>query len=499
MGQLFAAARRKIGGVEDSMSKIENIANGNMSTLCLDVLPDGQDEAGYQAQCAGGGVGEALESAPAAMVGVEAGVEALDLGLTAPASTLPPSDTFDWGVSIDFGMEYPTGVIPAEQIPTVVANLKALKVEYVRFEIPMKESLDILSADGTPNLNNEVFATIDAIRAAGIQIVPVIGVGGRKVLPDGLTVNDPKYIEKVSKNVSDIVAALSQDRIDPSGRQIKGVTTFQIENELNAAGLATLPIYGWRQGDKWFDPEFKKDLISSLENAARTANPEVPVTLYSNFHDLISDPIPAVQVNPLLDFPLPNGWTTGQLQRLAMAILNREENVEKGVKNISPHIDKVGLDFYPNYVFPREVTEWLGLPADFALAGGALGTSEVGELLKQRVARYREITGKDVLVAETGYPSSAPSGHNQFGQAAFAKEIAEAARESGAVGLTYFRFHDPKPREDGTNPLDPKVTTEPYFGLLDANLRAKLSFAAYQGVIGRNPGDLTDVDGPLFD
>jgi hypothetical protein len=357
------------------------------------------------------------------------------------------SRDFGWGVTIDIGR---ARIVSPDRLAKIIERLKDLGVEYVRLEIPMNLAMDFAA-----NPNNPVRKSIESILKAGIDVVPILGVGSKDVLPAGLTVDSPDYVHRLATHVREVVRTLTP----------LGVSQFQIENELNAAGMATMPPYGWRSGARWWDPDFKVELLSALRWAVKVENPDA--TVYSNFHDQVSDPIPAI---PQL--------ASGQLDALNLPVqtasmlaggLLRGTFLDEALKRFAPHLDRIGLDFYPNYVLPRSITAPLGLPAEFSGAD-TLGTRAPGEKLKQRVKHYQELTGKPVVIAESGYPSSSPLRHDASEQARFAEEMTAAARDSGAVGFTYFRLSDPPRPASGVGPNE---SVEPFFGLLDHDLQPK--------------------------
>jgi hypothetical protein len=334
-----------------------------------------------------------------------------------------PQD-FRWSVSLDFGMGSPEQVFPLHKLPKVIARLKELGVQAVRFELAQKDTQDIAT-----NPQNRALQIVRAVRAAGIDVTAVVGLGGNNALEPGFNADDPKYIEKISQNVRDIARTLGP----------LGVKHFQVENEINCAGLATLPVYNWRSGRRWWSDDFKVEVVKALSEAVRGEIADA--VIYTNLHDGVTDP---------------NGSVDEMLQRFA------------------PHIDQIGLDYYSNQIVPYAVSEqmpkWLS-----QLTRGGLGTADLAEALKERVEHYQALTGKPVWISETGYPTDHSFfPHTAAGQFRFAQEMADAARQSGAAGFNYFRLMD----RDGTPPgglakLAPNHGIEPYFGLLDAELNPK--------------------------
>ncbi|MCC6746047.1 MAG: hypothetical protein IT371_00225 [Deltaproteobacteria bacterium] len=372
------------------------------------------------------------------------------------------SDGFRWGVSADWGIFAATTRFAPGQQEAMIRRLKQLGVDHVRYELPMRETLDIARNPQHPALR-----AVRAFRRAGLDVIAVVGVGSSSALPKGLDAGAPDYIDRVAANVRDIARALRP----------LGVRHFQVENELNSAGLTTLPGWGWRSGHTWWSWDFKEKLMRSLSHAVREQVPGAVLT--TNFYDQFSDPVPLpadkrarAEAHLLTKLVRRSKRLTEQLFWLPATLLLREDNMADAIYRLSRFVDRVGVDYYPNYVLPIAVTNAIGIPAGLAPLGGALGTGDPGGLLKRRVAFYRRVSGKPVTVAETGYESRSPLGHGRAGQAEFVDRVARAARASGAVGMTYFRLADPTHHARA-----PLLTVnrwiEPYFGLLDQALQPK--------------------------
>lgn len=312
------------------------------------------------------------------------------LGLLVTVAPVSPAAAFDWGIQVD-----PPD--PSASISEFVDTLKSAGINAVRLGFPVKDTLGISSDPDHPLLS---FAS--ELEKKGIRVYAIVGNGFQNSLPEGLSPgaiwdssDQEVYTDFVASNVSAVTSALSAH----------GVSRFQVENELNAAGFATLWPYQWRSGSAWWSAHFKQELIASLSTAVVEASPAAFV--YTNFHDIATDFLPA-EVFSL--------WW-------------------------SPWIDSHGVDFYPNYFLPWPPLGWF---------------------LKYKNKYFGWVTGKPILTAETGYPSKGYA-HQVWFQHDFVNQVADAAYES-STGILYFRLSDPAP--PAWTP-DPDDAVEPYFGLLD--------------------------------
>jgi hypothetical protein len=352
--------------------------------------------------------------------------------------------SFAWGVAVDNGISKPSAVMSPERLAALVGRAKELGVDHVRIELPMRETLDI-ERQGHPAV-----ATVQAFLDAGLDVIAVVGVGSIEALPKDLKVEDPHYIERVAANVHAIAARLAP----------LGVRTFQVENELNMAGVGT-DLVSWRRGQKWWDPDFKAALLDSLARAVKAVDRRL--TTSTNFSDNSWDPYDALRM--------------GRIRRLVRAFRAPRAEFERGLTELAPFVDRIGLDYYPHDLVPRALGHLVGLPPRVDAFTGLVGTRDAAARLQYRVERYRKLTGKEVYIAESGYQTRSPTGHRSSGQARYVAELAEAARASGAVGLTYFRLADFRPARQGRLAslfdFSRNSRVEPYFGLLDDKLREK--------------------------
>jgi hypothetical protein len=139
---------------------------------------------------------------------------------------------------------------------------------------------------------------VNTLAERGIEIVPVLGCGYERMLPEGLNVDKDRalYIKRLAIHARLLV------------RHYKGkVRHWQIENEPN--WWRRHVVGGWRSGITWWDPRgFRDDLLKTLNDSVHEEDPG------------------------------------------AKTIINLEG--DGGMKDLSqypPLCDIVGLDFYPNY------------------------------------------------------------------------------------------------------------------------------------------------------
>jgi hypothetical protein len=368
------------------------------------------------------------------------------LALAAPAAA-ERAPGFSHSISIDYGMNRPRLPEKPSRLLGRLAELKRAGLRQVRLELSMNDTATIGHEAGHPAVE-----LVRKIRALDLDVMAVVGVGSRRALLAGVSVDAPGYIETVSENVRAIAGRFAREGLK---------VDYQVENELNVAGLSTLSIMRWRTGRRWWDGRFKRRLLGELARAVRESDPGARV--HTNFFDGLSDPMPA-EIDA----------SGSELKTLATAILGTEKNLANAVRNLSGPVDEVGIDLYTNYVLPLAVTDRLGALFDRVPALRSLGTADPGARLAARVALYRQVTGKPVRIAEIGYPTRSPLGHDAGGQARFIRKIMPAARASGAVAMNWFRLFDYDGRDDGPmRLLDPNRLIEPHFGLYDVNLDPK--------------------------
>jgi hypothetical protein len=144
---------------------------------------------------------------------------------------------------------------------------------------------------------------INTLKQAGIELLPVVGCGYQRMLPEGInpTKDASKYIKAIYELTREVV------------RRYKNlIKTWQIENEPNwwFAHYAA----GWRKGLIWFNSKFKQKLLSSLQDAVTAEN---------------------------------GG---------AQIVINLE--VDRRIKDLyfyGKYCDIIGLDYYPNYSHAKPI------------------------------------------------------------------------------------------------------------------------------------------------
>jgi hypothetical protein len=343
-----------------------------------------------------------------------------------------------------------------ERLEPMIKRLRRMGIDHVRIDLPMRYTQDIAT-----NPNHPALEMVRRLRQGGLDIIAIVGMGTVNDLPKGMNADHPDYLPLVSKNVAEVVRAVAP----------LGVTRFQLENELNAAGLVTNHPWRWRRGRRWGDFDFKMKLMNTLAEVTRNAAAEVgqpTVTLSTNFYDSFSDPIVHGKPKRVAE------WT-----RKLGAFFHRNQKLEYAIRELSRPLDRVGVDFYPDYFIPGSVARLVGLPASIAPWGGVAGVRDAGQLLIRRVHEYQRMSGKEVYVAETGYETSSPFSpifHTRRGQVRFISEIAAAAHRSGATGLTVFRYDDPPAKPARFLDFNLNRSVEPFVGLYDAKARPKTAW-----------------------
>jgi hypothetical protein len=364
---------------------------------------------------------------------------------------------FEWGISPEWGSALGRSFdYSPEWTEQLIKRLQRIGVDHVRIDLAMRHTEGIADHPDHPALR-----FIRRLRQANLNVIAIVGMGTSRDLPEGMSADDPDYLERVTRNVHEVVTALAP----------LGVTRFQVENELNAAGLVTNEPWGWRRGQRWGDFNFKVHLMNSLARTTRSAAAAagVPqVTLSTNFYDAFSDPI-------VHGLPRPRPeW----LRKLG-AFWNHDAKLATAIRVLSRPLDRVGIDFYPDYFVPRPIARAIGLPASIAPWGGVAGVRSLSDLLTRRVREYQRLSQKTVYIAEAGYETSSPFSplfHNAREQARFITAVADAARKSGAAGLTWFRYDDPP--APPSQPFDFALnrSVEPFVGIYDAQAKPKTSW-----------------------
>jgi hypothetical protein len=410
--------------------------------------------------------------------------------LSAPAEAGRPrvlDAGFRRGIAVDHGISAPSLPPETDDGPVLdrLRELKAAGLDHVRIELPMVDTLDI----ATRGADHRAVQFVDKILATGLNVIVVVGVGSETALPDGLHADRPDYLAEVTGNVGDITREL-HGLVTRKYRKRPSAIRYQIENEINAAGLATTPFMNWRRGRRWWSLEFKARVLEALDRTVKQVDRDA-VTV-TNVSDLFWD-------SPdLLGLSASTGGLRGWLGRIAstLAWLPRRDRVaQREVAVLARHVDMVGVDLYPNYILPYRVTRLAGgvvrgigrlvgrpnLSLD-RLGGGVLGTSKpLRQYYGDRLRFWREASPVPIYVAETGTASSGLL-HDPRSQAEFVRDAmrSPALRETS---VTYFRLFDFVPgsrRAPQTGAgnllyqkLDPNKMWEPVMGVTDASLGPK--------------------------
>lgn len=171
---------------------------------------------------------------------------------------------------------------------------------------------------------------------------------------------------------------------------------------------------GWRSGGIWLESSFGFELIKALNDAVHEED------------------------------------------NSSLTIINLEADEEvKGLENYSKLCDIIGLDIYPNY------------KESFPVNTARLRYAD----------SVKRVTGKPVIISETGYPSG-PSwlGYTEKRQAEYVRRASLEAFECQSINaLAIWRYCDTVWRS-----FPPQ---ENYFGLFDTSLKEKAAFLVYSDTI----------------
>lgn len=186
---------------------------------------------------------------------------------------------------------------PVERIdlgsaPLLAKTLRNAGISYVRFWLQWNFIQPRLQGSRPSTYEwSRMDSFMRALKDGGLEVIPVIGCGYQRMLPEGVDPNDnpSAYVEAVHDSAREVV------------HRYRGlVEIWQIENEPNwwFAHYAA----GWRRGAVWIDPEarFRRALLKSLrdavyaedESASVMVNLEVDRTLkdlsfYADFCDIL--------------------------------------------------------------------------------------------------------------------------------------------------------------------------------------------------------------------
>ncbi|MEW6104530.1 MAG: beta-galactosidase [bacterium] len=275
---------------------------------------------------------------------------------------------------------------------------------------------------------------IDKAKENGFFVIAGIGSGYSSMLPFWIVeeikdeLNVFSYIPKLSRFVNEAV------------EQFKGkIDIWQAENEINHTSFHV--VNGWREKSWALNPVVELSVLLGIISIIKANDPEARVMI-----NLECD-------NPNWEYFL-KFFTENKLS-----------------------FDIIGIDFYPCYspVFS---------PDDHIF-------SEPERILKlsEIIDKASEFK-KDVIVAETGYPS--PKGlYTYENQASYIHQACQVALSSKAKGLFIWEFAD----QYSKKPEFPEY----YFGLLDNNRKLKLAGEVYKNEIKREGQTIIiSVKGILF-
>src|SRR5437870_13835749 len=163
--------------------------------------------------------------------------------------------------------EVESGSVAGRAVVSLSDYLVQSKVDFVRCWFPWKyfEPLPIAEAN-LDHLLEESYShwplddLVSTLTSHGIGIVPVIGCGYHRMLPQGLEPDKNKtlYLKRVSTHARLLVRKYKDQ-----------VKCWQIENEPN--WWTAHEAGGWRSGSSWIrDPIFKQQLLRRLNTAVHT-------------------------------------------------------------------------------------------------------------------------------------------------------------------------------------------------------------------------------------
>jgi hypothetical protein len=197
-------------------------------------------------------------------------------------------------------------------------------------------------------------------------------------------------------------------------RRYKGkIKHWQIENEPDWWDMHVAG--GWRHGVSWLESgAFREDLLGVLENAVREEDPNARVI-----------------VNLEADRPVTN------------------------IDLFAKHCDLIGLDFYPNYK----------------------AAEPINVSVFRTATEYARLSGKPMLIAETGYPSGpALLGYSRLKQAKYVEAaMKEAFAEDRLRAVGIWRYMDTAWRSFPEQ--------ENHFGLIDEKSGPKDAWYAFGEVV----------------
>jgi hypothetical protein len=330
-----------------------------------------------------------------------------------------------------------TGATYEEKLDRMVADFAVVNAGWYRAYIiwkdvdPVIEEPELELADVTDGLV-EAYAfddpdknwskydlLIDKADAAGIQLFLVIAAGFTWELPrvdNGLKGQVPALPDTIG--FDNYIAQACLHARAAVRRYGGSVGVWVTEAELNMAGPTVL--WGWRDGEAWWDWNFNTELLAALSDCVHQEDPDALVTM--NFHTDIA-------------------WKGHVLQW-------------------AQYLDIISIDAFPNYFISDPVR-------------GYVVGRRVGEALALG-------TGKPVVVQETSYPTGVS--YFDFSEAKQAQYIQDGVRSSFEVGGSgYFHFKLSAAEELGGGPWYHEA--ESRYGLIRTDDTYKPGYFAYQEII----------------
>ena len=359
------------------------------------------------------GCQEEAEAAPSVFGSTEEILETIDTSFQWGVMLKPNSRTTE--MAVDLGCNYVRFPIPWNIVEKEIPD-PTLLVEEITPEMVAEYAFN----DPTKNWSG-FDQKIDDCIDQGLSPFIVLACGFTKRLPklwDGTPFTPDLGRDTFLGHLSlfaQAVALRYGDRVD----------YWQLENELNAAGLTVT--WGWRSGELWKDPDFRTDILKTLHKSVKQNDPSALVAV--NFH------------TTLPTWPL-------------------------DLMKWSPWIDIVGLDVYPNYL--------MGWP----VLGEAVG-------FMVNLAKLAA-PGKRVVILETGYPSQpGVQGFNEERQSEYMEEAIESALSAGVDGFYWYSLEgEEQPGNTGVQfPFTLIESVEGYFGLVKPDGSKKPAYKKYRSII----------------
>ncbi|MEM3732077.1 MAG: glycosyl hydrolase 53 family protein [Candidatus Bathyarchaeia archaeon] len=202
-------------------------------------------------------------------------------------------------------IHFPYKKVELNSIDSLAKTLSKVGIKFIRFWFQWNFIQPILSLNDSSQYEwVKMDRFINVLKQAGIELLPIVGCGYQRMLPNGII--DP------SKNITEYIRRIYESTREIVGRYKNLIKIWQIENEPNwwFAHYAA----GWRKGLIWFNSKFKQALLSSLKDAVTSED------------------------------------------KNAKIVINLE--IDRKVKDLSfykKYCDIIGLDYYPNYSHAKPI------------------------------------------------------------------------------------------------------------------------------------------------